>query len=81
MFGFINDFIKNLNLKNDFKYVCIDNNFICVQGFSNILKIDTNNIVLKNKNGEFNIVGENLVIKELSKEELIVVGKIIKMES
>ena len=81
MFGFVNDFIKKLNLKDDFKYVCIDNSFICVQGFNNILKIDTQNIILKNNFGEFNIFGENLVIKELSKNEIIVVGKIFKMEN
>ena len=80
MFGFINDFVKKLNLKDDFKYVCIDNSFVCVQGFTGVLKIDQINIILKNKHGEFAIYGENLVIKELSQEEIIIVGNILKME-
>ena len=81
MFGFINDYIKNFNLKNDdIKFVYINNNFLCVQGFLSVLKIEQNSIALKTKTGELLITGENLNIKELSLNEIKIVGEIFKIE-
>ncbi len=81
MFGFINDYLKNFDLKNDgLKVIFIDNNFLCVQGFCSVLKIEQENIALKTKTGELLISGENLCIKELSLEEIKIVGNIFKIE-
>ena len=81
MFGFINDYIKNYGLKDDgFKLININNNFICVQGFDSILKVETDCIILKTETGELFIGGENLNIKELCDKEIKIVGNINKIE-
>ena len=81
MFGFINDYMKELELSSpDYKMVFLDGNFVCVQGFKSVLKIESNLIALKTKNGELNIIGENLSIKELGKEEIKICGNILKIE-
>ena len=81
MFGFINDYMKEFELSNpDYKMVFIGGDFLCVQGFKSVLKIESDNIVLKTKSSELNIVGENLFIKELGKEEIKICGNILKIE-
>lgn len=81
MFGFINDYMHELELKEaDYKMVFIGGDFLCVQGFKSVLKIESDNIVLKTKSGELNIVGVNLYVKELGVQEIKICGNIIKIE-
>lgn len=81
MFGFVNDYLKKFNLKDeDFRLVLIDGSFICIQGFKNILKIDESQVVLKLKSSELIIGGKNLSVKELGSHEIIVVGEILSIE-
>ena len=81
MFGFINDYLKNFDLKNnDFKLVVIDGSFICIQGFISILKVSEEEIVLKIKSGELLVSGNNLIVKELGDKEITICGNIFKVE-
>ena len=81
MFGFVGDYIKELGLTDtDYKIVLLGNQFVCVQGFKSVLKIESELIVLKTKNGELNIFGENLCIKELGSQEIKICGNILKIE-
>lgn len=81
MFGFINDYIKKLGLKDEeFRLVLIDGKALCVQGFKSLLKIDESEIAIKTNTGEILIVGNNLNIKEFGGDEILIEGNILKIE-
>lgn len=81
MFGFINDYLKKFDLKDDnFRLVFVDGNFVCAQGFKNVLKIDETEVVLKLISEELKIIGSNLTIQELSNSEILICGKIFRVE-
>ena len=62
--------------KGNYRYQVDSGKQIAIEGYKNVLKIDENNIVIKLFNGELNILGEKLKIKELGKNTIIIVGKI-----
>ena len=61
MFGFINDYLKKFDLKDDdFRLNVIDGKLVCVQGFKNILNIKEDQVVLKLNKEELFIFGTKL---------------------
>lgn len=81
MINFINEFAKFIDLPfeevlSDYKYLNVGGKLVCVQNYTKIISYSTEKIVLKVKRSILNIEGENLTIKELEKNNLIVSGKI-----
>lgn len=75
MFDFFYELFGELK-KGNYRYQVDAGKQIAIEGYKNVLKIEENNIVVKLQKGELNILGENLKIKELGKNTIIVVGKI-----
>ncbi len=81
MFGFINDLIKKLNLKDDnFRLSFIDGKVVYVQNIKSVLKIDESEIALKIMDGEILISGTNLCINEFGENDITICGNITKIE-
>ena len=87
MFGFINEFLNDLNVKtksavknNSFKYVNFNGEVFYFQNFKNIITISSEEIILKLNSGEASICGENLIINEISHKFICLTGKITKVE-
>lgn len=76
MFDFVDEFDQLKNIVVGFRYVCYDNKLVVVQGYKDILLLDTNNVVLKLKKGELDIKGDNLNLAECFTNFLVVKGKI-----
>ena len=75
MFNFINEISLGKEVSG-YKYVNLSGEKIFVQGFLSLLCFDDIKIVLKLKDGELEISGENLNIEELSTNSILVSGKI-----
>ena len=71
--------IKNYFLEKDFKII-IMNNKIDIVNYTSIEHVSTNNISLKYEMGIINIIGENLVIKKLMNDEILITGEINNLE-
>lgn len=71
----INKFIKN----NDFS-INILNNLININNFLDITILESNKIVLEIPNGYLRIFGDNLVIKKLLDNEILITGIINSLE-
>lgn len=54
-------------------------NMLVLNEFRKILSYNKENIVVSTKNNRLNIEGEDMMIKQLCKEELIISGKIGKV--
>lgn len=85
MFNFFNELTNSLNLEFDavgsFNLVNISNKVVYVEGQKQILKISSEQIIIKVKNGEISITGQDLVIKRITNTTLIIIGKIKQIES
>jgi len=75
VFDFFNDFFGEIK-KGTFRYQVDSGNKIAVEGYKNVLKIDDKCIVLKLFNGELEIIGMNLKVKELCTNTIIISGSI-----
>lgn len=80
---FINELTKITGLPfneayNDYKIINIGGKTIYVQNYIKLLVYNTENIVLKVKNNELNICGNNLKITELGLKDIIINGNIYK---
>lgn len=74
MFDFFVDIFKNSNGK--FRLQIDDDRQVAVQGYLQVLKADSQSVVLKLFLGELEILGENLKITSLSANTIIVAGRI-----
>ena len=61
---------------NTYRYQVDSGKQIAVQGYKTVLKIDKNLIVLKLANGEMEICGYELRVKELGTNTIIITGEI-----
>ena len=61
---------------NTYRYQVDSGKQIAVQGYKTVLKIDENVIILKLANGELEILGSNLRVKELGTNTIIITGEI-----
>ena len=75
VFDFFNDLFYEIK-KGVFRYQVESGKQIVIEGYKNILRIDECCVVLKLSNGELQIAGENLKVKELSSNTIKIVGKI-----
>lgn len=87
MFNFINEFFNDINVttnkavkKNSFKYVNFNSEIFYIQNFKDLISFSEDEIIIKLYNGELSVVGENLMIVELSKKYICLKGKIVKVE-
>ncbi len=85
MFNFFNELTSSLNLEFDavgsFNLVNISNKIVYIEGQKQILKISSEQIIVKVKNGEISITGQDLVIKRITNTTLTIIGKIKQIES
>ncbi|MGN1222486.1 MAG: YabP/YqfC family sporulation protein [Christensenellales bacterium] len=80
MFDFFNDMFGET--KNCFfRYQVNSGKEIVVEGYKNLLLVSDEKIVLKVKNGEINILGCNLCVKEFSAQTIMVKGEIRSIEN
>lgn len=75
MFDFFDEFFGEIK-KGAFRYQVDSGNQIAVEGYKNVLKIDDACIILKLYDGEIEILGSNLKVKELGANTIVVVGNI-----
>ena len=67
-------------LNKGFRLINFSNNAIYVEGFTNIVSFETNEIKIKLKKGIVKITGENLKIKNMNLQTIMVVGSILTVE-
>ena len=67
-------------LNNGFRLINFSNNAIYVEGFTNIINFETNEVTLKLKKGIVKITGDNLKIKNMNLQTIMVVGNILTVE-
>ena len=75
MFDFFCDLFNEIEIHN-YRYQVNSGKQIVIEGYKHVLKVETNIIILKLFNGELEILGNNLKIKELGTNTIKIVGKI-----
>lgn len=85
MFNFFNEINDLLQVPltsatSNYKYVNLSGRALYVQGYSDVLSFNEEQIVLKLKSGELNIVGKHLNIKELNPHSIIIEGIVARVE-
>jgi hypothetical protein len=81
MQGLVRELLSTLNITNEYEYTNLSGKAVYLSGQQGILDFNSSTITFK-LNGEktFVIIGENLIINELNKDEAIITGKIISLE-
>lgn len=80
--------MKNLHFSEYFKnflydlndFITIYDNNLHVFNYSKLNKLSDKEIILIINNKKILIVGDNLKIKQMTKQELLIMGKILKVE-
>ena len=75
MFDFFNDLFCEIK-NGTYRYQVDSGKQIVVEGYKNILRIEQNCVVLRLQNGELQISGIELNVKELSSNTIKIAGKI-----
>lgn len=78
MFDFFYDLFGEMN-KKAFRYQVDNGKKIVIQGYKNILLVTENRVAIKLFDGEIEIIGNNLKIKELSQNTMIIIGEIVSV--
>ena len=86
MFSFFSEMLEKSGIEKDsvlkgFRVVNLSNKMLYVEGFLKIVTFETDVINLKMKKGMFKICGENLFIKNLNINTILICGKIVSTES
>ncbi len=68
-------------LTNGFRVINFSNKAVYIENFKSILQFQTTEIGLKMKKGMMKVLGQDLVIKNLNENTVLVVGKIEKVEN
>jgi len=63
-----------------YEYVNLSGKVIYVQGYGDILNFDDTHIILKLKDGELHIKGQNLNIRDLNPHSILIEGRILIVE-
>lgn len=79
MFNFVNEFGMIKDIKS-YRYMCVGGKKLYIQGFKSVLSYEKDSIVLKLKEGEFSILGNNLDIEELSSNSILISGDILTVK-
>lgn len=70
-----------LNLINDgFRVINLSNRAVYVEGFKSLIDVDSSEIGIKLKKGIIKLNGDNLRIKNMNLQTLLVVGDIRQIE-
>ena len=73
----IEEFLTDgLEDKNGFKYTNYNNKIVVIENIKNLISCFQEEIIIKLKQGEIKVVGQNLKIKELGKTTICISGKI-----
>lgn len=80
MFDFFVDLFGEIK-KDAFRYQVDCGKKIVVQGYKSVLALNEERIVLKLKNGELNIIGNNLKIVEFGTNTFVATGTIKSVET
>ena len=83
---FIKELLKYVDadvstLLGEFKLTLIGTRALFVQNYIKILNYSNDKIIFKVKNDIITILGENFKIKEMGKNEIVVVGNVFKILS
>ena len=86
MFSFFSDIIEKIGLEESsvldgFRLVNFSNRAVYLEGFIKIVTFENTNISFKMKKGVLKINGEDLVIKNLNTNTVLVCGNIGQVES
>ena len=74
----IND-IRNYVLEPNFKIIYLENKLDIIN-YEEIEHLSNNKIIIKYEQGLINIEGNNLILKKMLKDEVLIIGKITKIE-
>lgn len=82
MFTFFDSLKKEFSVPKvgNFQVVLIGQQFLYIEGHKGIFKMSHDNMTFKVKNGLLVVMGENLVLKELTKSTVAVSGTIKHFE-
>ncbi len=81
MFDFINEIEEIKNITKGYRYQNFGGEILVVQGYKDILLLEDENVVLKLKTGELQVMGKNLSVTEFSTNSIVIKGKIDSVES
>ena len=68
-------------LTNGFRVINFSNKAVYIENFKSILQFQTTEVGLKMKKGMMKVLGQDLVIRNLNENTVLVVGKIEKVEN
>lgn len=85
MFNFFSELASDYGLEigalNTFNVVNLSNKLVYVEGQKGVIAISDKEITLRVKKGVISVVGENLKIKRITSQTMVIVGKIKQIES
>lgn len=84
MFSFLDDIAQKTGLpfdilNNGFRVINFNNKSVYIEGFLNILMFEKDLIKIKLKKGLIELEGENLKIKNMDTQSIVVSGNILKL--
>ena len=85
MYDFFEEIVNLSGLPLDifnkgFRVVNLSNRTVFIEGFVNIVSFESTEIIIKLKRGIVKVQGENLKIKNMNLETILIVGSIINLE-
>lgn len=85
MYDFLDEIASKTGLPFDilnkgFRIINFSNKSIYIEGFTNIVSFENEEIVLKLKKGIIKIQGKDIKIKNMSLETIVIVGDILFVE-
>ena len=76
----IDEFLTDgVDKENSFQYTNYSNKYVVIDGIKELLLSSETEIIVKIKKGELSVKGNNLLIKELSKDQIFISGEIISI--
>ena len=86
MYDFFEEIVKMSGLpldifNNGFRIINFSNRTVFIEGFVNIVSFENYEIIIKLKSGIVKIQGNDLKIKNMNLETILIVGKINSLET
>lgn len=76
----IDEFLTDgMDKEHRFEYTNYNNKYVIITGIKDLLSSSDNEVIVKIKRGELSVKGNNLIIRELSKDKIYVSGEIISI--
>lgn len=85
MYDFFEEIVNLSGLPLDifnkgFRVINLSNRTVFIEGFVNIVSFESTEIIIKLKRGIVKVQGENLKIKNMNLETILIVGSITNLE-